>query len=420
MFHANPQHMNETMTLAIAGCGSRGRTYARLAHEIGRERYRIVAVADHKEESRREIEAWCEPETRTFGSVEEMLAGPRLAETMIIATQDQHHHGHALAALEQGYHLLLEKPIGCTAQECREIYQRARELDRRIVVCFVLRYTPLFRTMRRMLDSGVIGKLITMQHFEGVEPFHQTHSFVRGHWSKPEESTPMIVAKCCHDTDLLTWFAGAPFESVASTGELTWFRPENAPAGAPARCTDGCTHSPGCRYDAHRYLTDKRNWLDMVLPGASRMAEAEILEFLRTSPWGRCAWRCDNGAVDHQTLSIRFQNGVTATLTMTAFEYGRRLRLMGTEGVLECVPATEGGAAIWLRGHDSSTPERVPIDEPASGGYAGHGGGDFGIMDALSGMIRGEDRPCASALDSHLLAFGAEEARLSGEVVRRR
>lgn len=411
--------MNDTMTLAIAGCGSRGRTYARLAHEIGGERYKVVATADLKETSRREISQWCEPDVRVFESAEEMLASPRLAETMVIATQDQDHHGHALAALERGYHLLLEKPIGCTAEECAQIYHRAKKLGRRIVVCFVLRYTPIYRTMRRMVDSGAIGKLLTMQHIEGVEPFHQAHSFVRGHWSKPQESTPMIVAKCCHDTDLLTWFAGAPFDSVASTGDLTWFRPENAPNGSTARCTDGCPHSPGCRYDSHRYLTDKRNWLDMVVPGATRMSDSEILDFLRTSPWGRCAWRCDNGAVDHQVLAIRFKNGVTATLTMTAFEYGRRLRLMGTEGVLECAPDPVGGSAIWFRCHDSNTPERIPVDEPLTVGYSGHDGGDFGIMDSLSSMIRSEVDLAPEALDSHLLAFSAEEARLHGGIVKR-
>ena len=412
--------MSNPMTLAIAGCGSRGRTYARMAHEIGPARYRVVAIADHKEASRREIAQWCAPDAQAFESVEAMLAAPKLADAMVIATQDQHHHAHALAALDMGYHLLLEKPVGCTADECREIDQRARERGLRIVVCFVLRYTPLVRTMKRLLDSGAIGKLISIQHLEGVEPFHQAHSFVRGHWSKPEESTPMIVAKCCHDTDLLTWFAGAPFETVSSFGDLTWFRSENAPPGAPARCTDGCPHSPGCRYDAHRYLTDKRNWLDMVLPGASGMEDAEILDFLRTSPWGRCAWRCDNGAVDHQVLSVRFQNGVSATLTMTAFDQGRRLRLMGTEGVLECAPEPDAGSAIWLRGHDSTTAERVPIEEMPSGGYTGHGGGDHGIMDALDGLIRGEAEPCGDALDSHLLAFAAEEARVRGEVVNRR
>lgn len=405
------------MTLAIAGCGSRGRTYARTAHAIGEDRYRVVAIADHKPASLREIAPWCIENPTTFASVEAMLAVPRLAETLVIATQDQHHHAHAIAALEKGYHLLLEKPIGCTAGECREIVQKARDLDRRIVVCFVLRYTPLFRTMKRLLDAGEIGKLITINHIEGVEPFHQVHSFVRGHWSKPAESTPMIVAKCCHDTDLLTWFAGAPFESVASFGDLSWFLPDHAPKDAPSRCTDGCPHAGTCRYDAHRYLADKRNWLDMVLPGASRMPDDEILNFLRTSPWGRCAWQCDNRAVDHQTLAIRFLNGVSATLTMTAFEQGRRLRLMGTDGILECIPDADGKSTIWHRTHDESTARRIPIEEITAAGYAGHGGGDFGIMDALDSMVRHPSADATDALDSHLLAFSAEQARISGKVI---
>jgi predicted dehydrogenase len=358
---------------------------------------------------------------RAFDSADSFFAAGKLADVLIIATQDSQHFDHAMSALGLGYDLLLEKPAAESLDRCEEIDRRARDLGRRIALCFVLRYTPFYSTVKRLIDEGQLGRIISIRTHEGVEPFHQAHSFVRGHWSKSRESTPMIVAKCCHDADLLCWLAGSSLESISSFGDRTWFRAENAPAGAPARCTDACPVADNCIYDAHRYLKDKRRWLDMVMDGTAHATDGQILNFLKSSPWGRCVYHCDNDVVDHQVLACRMENGITATHTMTAFDSGRGIEIYGTLASLKGgSPYSEAGAAeLWIRHHATDTIVPIAIDRPSDGGYAGHGGGDSGLIDSLEGLFKGTSalRPGLDGLAGHRLAFLAEQARLVQAVV---
>ena len=405
------------LQLAILGCGARGRTYARIAASFG-DRYQLTAAADLVA-GRAAAVAGMVPAgatCRTFRSAEELLAAGRLADVLIIATQDADHFGHADAALRAGYDLLLEKPAAESLARCEELDGLARSLGRRIALGFVLRYTPFYMAVKALVDGGRLGRIITLRASEGVEPFHQAHSYVRGHWARTADSTPMIVAKCCHDTDLLCWLAGGEPQAVGSFGRLAWFRAENAPTGAPRLCTDFCPAAVDCPYDVHRYLGDKRNWLGMVMDDAATAHASRILDFLKSSPWGRCVYHCDNDAVDHQVLAVEMSNGVTATLTMTAFDQGRTLEIHGTRASLRGgAPFHEAGAPeLWLRDHLSGTLETIPIATPDAAGYAGHGGGDFGLINALDSLFRGPGAlpPGLDGLAGHRLAFRAEEERL--------
>ena len=413
------------LQIAILGCGSRGRTYASIAASFG-DRYRITAAVDPIQ-ARREVLASLAPShgTRTFASDHDFFAAGRLADVLIISTQDAQHFDHASAALRAGYDILLEKPAAETLERCEALDALARSLDRRIAMCFVLRYTPFYSTVRCLVQSGRLGKIMTLRASEGVEPFHQAHSFVRGHWADSNSSTPMIVAKCSHDADLLCWLAESGPSGVSSFGRLDWFRQANAPSGAPLRCTDGCPAAPQCPYDAHRYLGDKRRWLGMVMDDAGSADDPAILEFLRTSPWGRCVYQCDNNVVDHQVVAVEMLNGVTATLTMTAFDEERTLEIHGTRASLRGGrPLSAAGTPeLWLRDHQSGVSE--PIDLETSGanagaGYAGHGGGDWGLIDALDSLFRGPDRlpPGLDGLAGHRLAFLAEKARVTRAVAQ--
>ncbi len=413
--------MPDLLSIAVLGCGSRGRTYSRIISTLP-SRYRLTAAVDPVE-ARREAVAGLSADGSIlrFESDEAFFAAGKLADVLIIATQDSQHFGHAMAALELGYDLLLEKPAAENLERCEEIDRRARELGRRIALCFVLRYTPFYSTVKQVIDSGRLGKIISIRTHEGVEPFHQAHSFVRGHWSKAEGSTPMIVAKCSHDADLLCWLGGAPLASISSHGDRSWFRVENAPPGAPKRCTDGCPAASGCLYDAHHYLAGKRRWLGMVMDGWEQADDATILDFLRTSPWGRCVYHCDNDVVDHQVLACELSNGVTATHTMTAFDCGRAIEIYGTQAALKGgEPYREAGAPeLWLRHHSTGAIEPVEIARPSDSGYAGHGGGDHGLIDALDSLFRGESAlpPGLDGLAGHRLAFQAEKARVSRQCV---
>ena len=407
------------LQIAILGCGSRGRTYARIAASFG-DRYQITAAADLLDVRTAAVAGLVPPagSLRTFRSAEELFAAGKLADVLIIASQDAHHFGHASAALRVGYDLLLEKPAAESLARCEELDALACSLGRRIASGFVLRYTPFYAAVKALVDGGRLGRIITMRASEGVEPFHQAHSFVRGHWARTAESTPMIVAKCCHDTDLLCWLAGGEPLAVSSFGRLDWFRAGNAPAGAPQLCTDFCPAAVDCPYDVHRYLDDKRNWLGMVMDHAATAHAAHILDFLKSSPWGRCVYHCDNDAVDHQVLAVEMTNGVTATLTMTAFDQGRTLEIHGTRASLRGgTPFHAAGAPeLWLRDHHSGILETIPITTPDAAGYAGHGGGDFGLVDALDSLFRGPGAlpPGLDGLAGHRLAFLAEQSRHPG------
>jgi predicted dehydrogenase len=413
------------LEIAILGCGSRGRTYAGIAVSFG-DRYRITAAVDPVAQRREAVAGLSSSgTTRKFASTGEFFAAGRLADVLIIATQDVDHFEHASAALRAGYDILLEKPAAETLDRCESLDTLARALDRRIAVCFVLRYTPFYSTVKAVVESGQLGKIISIRASEGVEPFHQAHSFVRGHWSKSDAATPMIVAKCSHDADLLCWLAGSAPAGISSFGGLEWFRQANAPSGAPPRCTDGCPAAPQCPYDAHRYLGDKRRWLGMVMDGAATADDAAIRDFLTSSPWGRCVYHCDNDAVDHQVVATEMLNGVSASLTMTAFDNGRTIEIHGTRATLRGgSPFQEAGTPeLWLRDHQTGKSEPVELVQPAlvdAAGYAGHGGGDWGLVNALDSLFRGPGRlaPGLDGLAGHRLAFLAEKARLTRAVER--
>lgn len=409
------------MEIAVLGCGSRGRTYAKIIAMFG-DKYRLTAAADRNEDRRMAVASNAAPGTiRCFDSADSFFAARKIADVLIIATQDSQHFDHAMQALELGYDLLLEKPAAESLERCEEIDRRARELGCRVALCFVLRYTAFYSKIWKIVDSGKLGRVISIRTHEGVEPFHQAHSFVRGHWRSSKESTPMIVAKCSHNADLLCWLGGSQVKSIASEGDLTWFKEENAPAGAPARCTDGCPVAAECMYNSHRYLTDKRNWLGMVMDGYEEADDATILDFLRTSPWGRCVYRCDNDVVDHQVISCQLENGVTATHTMTAFDSGRGIEIYGTLASLKGgTPYSEAGAhELWLRHHAKGTIEPVEIKEADTAGYAGHGGGDYGLVSSLYALFRGEKsmEPGLDGLAGHTLAFLSEKARVENKVI---
>jgi predicted dehydrogenase len=409
------------LKLAAIGCGSRTFIYFELAAKQP-ELYELVAAADHNPARRAKARALSgNPHFQEFHDDCAILAEPRLADVMIIATQDAHHFAHASAALRQGYDLLLEKPISTNLRDVLALEQLARELGRKVLVCHVLRYTPFYRRVKEIVGSGVLGEIVSFEATEGVEPWHQGHSFVRGHWAVVEKATPMIIAKSCHDLDIFAWLVDSPCRSLGSFGGIMHFDAAHAPAGAPLRCTDGCPVAGQCLYDAHRYLTDKKPWLEIIYDRTKTATDAEITGWLRTSPWGRCVYRCDNTAVDHQTVNMNFTSGTTGTFTMTAFSEGRDLAIFGTKGRLlagERVKRT-AGCDLVVEDFRSGKLERIMIDHEKDGW---HGGGDAGLVRMLHaemGKPRAADMESSleKSVESHLMGFAAEEARLTGATV---
>lgn len=339
--------MSKKITVAIVGLGSRGKdVYAQTA-KLFPEKMEIVAIADIIPEKVSEVsKKFGIPESACYTSAEEMLKEDKLADIMFICTQDRQHVPHALPALRKGYHLLLEKPVSPDLDECREITKVAKECSRHVVVCHVLRYTPYYSKLKEIIDSGVIGDVVTIMALENVGYWHQAHSFVRGNWSNSNETSPMILQKCCHDMDLYLWLAGKTCKSVSSFGNTYLFKSECAPEGSTERCMDGCKVKEECPFDAEKiYITHKltgiHSAIERKLPPemtwpcnilAQNPTEEKIREAIEKGPYGRCVYHCNNNVVDHQVVNLNMTDASTLSFTMTGFTEinSRYAKFMGT------------------------------------------------------------------------------------------
>ncbi|HIR14060.1 MAG TPA: Gfo/Idh/MocA family oxidoreductase [Candidatus Choladousia intestinavium] len=413
------------MRMAIIGCGSRGKdTYAECQKRFPDE-MEIVAAVDKNPTKLLEMqEKYGVPSERCYTDADEFLSLPRMGEVACISTLDHLHYEYAVKAMKAGYHLLLEKPISPRLLECRRIQETAEKYNRHVVVCHVLRYTPFYRKIKECLASGVIGDIVSIQASEGVSYWHQAHSFVRGNWRKKEETSPMILQKCCHDFDILLWLGGKHCKRVSSFGDLRLFQKSNAPTGAPKRCTDGCPHAESCLYNAPRYYLGQlrdgnRDWPVNVLN--SNPTEENIMEELKRGPYGRCVYYCDNDVVDHQVVNLQMEDGTTIDFTMCAFtkENSRRIRIMGCLGEIE---GDMGRNRIFVRPFQG---EDTEIDVNAlSKDFSGHGGGDVQMMRELIDLILDDKKipetitTIQQSMESHYIAFAAEESRMHhGKVI---
>ena len=413
--------MNETIKLALIGAGERGQyCYAPYAILHGYE-VEFTAVADPHRGRREKFAAdYHVPAQGVFETAEELLARPKLADAVVIATQDNQHYEYACRAIELGYKILLEKPISPSAWECLDLQRRAEEKGTMIMVCHVMRYTKFYRKIKEILDSGVIGDVVHVTHTENVGYWHYAHSYVRGNWHRTEQASPMILAKCCHDMDILSWLLKSRCKTISSFGDLRYFTEANAPAGSPARCTDGCPHSGTCPYYAPKlYLSDETTWstaFNALGPDQSYEARRRALE---EGPYGKCVFHNDNDVVDHQVASLLFENGVTVAFTMCAFSNAcdRTMKFMGTKGELRAsmdnnvIEVTEFGAGVM------TGTTQVYTVKP---GATGHSGGDEGIMEEFVSILKGtrqNTNTIAQSVHSHVMAFAAEESRLSGKTV---
>lgn len=404
------------MKFVLIGAGSRGMVYGPNAKSKG---IQIAAVAERRPDRLKYAGDCLEvPENMRFSDASQLFALGKIADAAIIATQDKDHFGHVMQALDCGYDVLLEKPISPDPKECVAIEEKANALGRRITVCHVLRYTNFFGQIKQILDSGELGKIVAIKHSENIASFHMAHSFVRGNWRNDALSSPIIMAKSCHDLDILLWLTGAHCTKVAAFGSLSQFREENAPEGSGERCLS-CPVAKDCRYDAWKcYQPILGQWPADVV--CLEQTEVALRTALETGPYGRCVYRCDNNVCDHMSIAMEFEGGVTATFSLTAQTSAchRMIHIMCEDGEIE---ADDGTQQIVVTHHvstHSDTFSQRVIHVRNNG--SGHGGGDAGIMADFCKSIgsRGESRSSISrSVESHLMAGAIEQARLTGTVV---
>ena len=411
--------MKKVYTIAIIGTGARGaKAYGRLMFKSP-ERYKITHLCDINPDVLNRVgDEFGVPSENRFTDPDEFFA-QRRADVLVIATPDDCHVKHCLSGMEAGYDILCEKPLTDNEDECKALLAAQKKYGNKILVCHVLRYALAYLGLKELLDSGKLGRLVAINWVEPVGYWHQAHSYVRGNWRNTDHAAPMILAKCCHDLDLLQYFAGSKCKTVSSMGDLTFFKPECAPEGATERCSD-CSLKDTCPYSAYRIYIER--WKQKGSPAVEwpynvlvtePITEEKLLDAIQNGPYGRCVFHCDNNVVDHQAVQMNFENGVIATLHMNAFNQmaDRRVTLFGTYGMADMT-----SDKITLNIYGEPTQE---IDTRAQGkqnGYA-HGGGDARMIDALYDMISG-NRPLTTGLEhsveSHLMGIKAEESRLQG------
>ena len=417
--------MERKLTVALGGLGNRGKDAYAPAAKLLADKMEIVAIADIDPEKVREVaQNYNIPKERCFDSVEAMLEVEQLADAIFITTQDRQHVGHALPALEKGYHILLEKPVSPDLEACRKLVKAAQKYKRKVVVCHVLRYTPFYTKLKEILDAGTIGDVVSIMGIENVGYWHMAHSFVRGNWSNADTTSPMILQKCCHDMDLYLWLTNKTCAKVSSFGSTYHFKKEHAPEGATARCMDGCAVKATCPFDAEAFYIDHERmgvksghtgWPLEVL--ALHPTEESIRAAIKTGPYGQCVYHCHNNVVDHQVVNLEMTDGSTMSFTMSGFTYynARYAKLMGTKGeIIADMHANTLEIDVF-----GKQPEVIDVALLAQD-LTGHGGGDSRLVEEFVDMLLQDREPTKAitslenSVESHYIALAAEQSRLEG------
>ncbi len=421
--------MNKVLTVSIIGCGARG------CHAYGpnifndKERFKIVSLCDvAKDRVNRFGDLWGVDVENRFFNEDEFFKQKR-SDILLITTQDKDHVRMGLKALKLGYDIMMEKPISPNKEELYELLEAQKKYKGQILVCHVLRYAPAFVKVKELLDSGVIGRLVLIEDTEQVAFWHQAHSYVRGNWRKEEDSSSMIMAKSCHDLDLLQYYADSKCETVYSVGDLTYFKKSNQPKDAANRCSE-CKLINDCPYSAenvyvkywHSLGKPEDAWPFNVICEDLPLTEEKIRKAYQNGGYGKCVFDCDNDVVDNQYVTMTFENGVKANLTMTAFtkDIGRIMTFHGTLGSIKFDEA-EDFIKVQAFGKDTQIIKISDLLNPDIVSSYGHGGGDYMLMDDLynMGVKKAE---CSTTLEksveSHLMAHAAELSRKTGKAVK--
>lgn len=311
--------------------------------------------------------------------------------------------------------MLLEKPIAQSLEECNDIAERAKRKGVIVGVCHVLRYHPYFMKIKEIVDSGELGKVISINHTASVGLDRSLHGFVRGIWRKKERTNAMLISKCCHDIDLLLWLTKTPCRKLTSFDSLRWFRPENAPVNSTEYCIN-CSIEPKCPYSAVDLYYNRRDWISNFDIPEGKTLDEVLWEELRHGMYGRCAFHCDNNVVDHQILSMEMESGVTVNFSMDIFTIDdcRETHVKLTHGEID-------GNEKWLRVRKFRNNEEQVIDFSDISKKPFHAGADLDLIDDFVKTLRCKDhtfRTCIElSVESHRICFEAERSRLTSKTI---
>ncbi len=405
--------MKKVTTFSCIGLGGRSCVYLNALKENYSDSFKLVAIAEPDAEKRKRFAKQFDvPSENVFCTDLEFLQREKMSDVAIVGTQDRLHYREVTELIKKGYSIVLEKPIATEPEEVEEIYRLSKQYDSFIAVCHVLRHTKFFNTLKQIVDSGKLGKVVSIAHNENVGYYHFAHSYVRGSWRNSKESAPVIVAKSCHDMDILLYLLGnARPLKISSFGSLSHFTGKNfCPETMSPRCVD-CSLKDTCAYSAVRIYGGRKIKSVVFAQDSIQQINAQ----LETSPYGRCVYCCDNDVCDHQATAILFENGVTATFNLSAFtaKVNRSIKIMCEFGEIRGI---EKPYIIEYTDFRTDQTVQIPLDIQEGG----HGGGDAGfVKDLMESLQNG--KPFSSDLEesvmSHRMAFAAEQSRLTGKVV---
>lgn len=403
------------MKLILIGAGNRGmETYAHWV-KINHPDVHFVAMADPNINKRlRFSHEYNVPLDMCFDSWEKLLEHQQLADAAIIATQDFMHYEPTMKALSQGYHVLLEKPISGSKNELINLREHAKAQKRILSIAHVLRYSDFFGVIKHLLEEKIVGDLKSIQHEENIAYYHYAHSFVRGPWHRSDLANPIILAKACHDMDLMAWYVDSKCLRVSSFGAQNTLIPKNKPVGAPDRCGKHCPHAETCPYEVHKLYTQEKAY---HLAKIIKNEYGSLEKGLELSDYGRCVYTMDNDVMETQTTLLEFENGVHVSFHLSAFtdEISRYLHLMGSEGEIRGNTLTR---TITVKRYDEPEDRTIQIGESDSM----HEGGDAGIVkgfidEVINNNIEGGKTSIDKSIMSHLMSLAAEQSRKSHQVI---
>lgn len=402
------------LRIAVIGAGVRGTSLARMIKSSGIQAS-IVAVAEPDHEKRRKFsEEFGLSDANGYTGWEELTSDPFSCDAAIIATLDNQHTGPALACLDRSWHILIEKPLADTFEDCQKIVESQKKNKKVVAVCHTLRFMEGYKKVKHLIQNGAIGELIHIEHMEAISNLRFTHNYVRGRWAQEKLNTFLLLHKCSHDIDFINWLYSEPCIRVSSFGSLKYFRSQNAPQGSTRRCTDGCRIADSCPYSAIKiYVNGSLN--DWPAREVSSIHTIEShREAISSGPYGICVWRGNNDVVDHQVVMMEFKGGATATCTLTGYSAtnGRRIRLQGTGGEI-----LFDEAAGTISGKDFSGDINELINIPAASSY--HPEDQDIVNEWLASLLSSASVTvdAAEALRTHAVVFAAEVSRKENRTV---
>ena len=408
-------------TVCIVGFGSRGQNFA--VHLNNTDNAKLVAIAEINEINRKALKRkYNKNDCLVFNSADEFFAKGKMSDAVIISTQDKEHAEMTLKALDLGYDVLLEKPAATSIEDCIAIRDKADALGRKVMLTHVLRYAPFYACAKKIIKDGTLGQIVNIDQTENIAHWHFALSYVRGPWRKMEDSTPTLLAKCCHDLDLIKWFMDKKCTAVSSFGGLYHFKEENAPKGSAKYCAD-CKEETrkNCVYNAYAVYKDRLE--HPVVGGLARLKGQDPNKIIdaKQDVISKCVYHSENDAVDNQVVNMLFEDGSTAHLTMTAFSYDcyRLLHVYGTKGeMFGNLDEDTINVHVFGQGKKAINVNEI-FNKDGVVLSGGHGGGDYYLLKDFIDYVT-LNTPSITrttihdSIESHIIGYKAEESRLNG------